>query len=177
MSMKSKYFKIEEMIRCYKEYGRCEGCRLAHAATKLPYGIEDNAVAQIEDVLEPAREKLGMAIVITSGFRCPLKNSRTAGSSKSSQHQKGQASDLQVSHKGFGSMQEWKRANLELAKVIVRNGKWDQLILENVGRNDLLPAWVHVSYVRGGGNRHQILKKVAGGNGYQVVAVEEFLKG
>ena len=43
----------------------------------------------------------------------------------------------------------------DLAKAIVANGTWDQLIL--------YPTFVHVSYKRGGGNRREILRKTSGG--------------
>lgn len=173
--MKSKYFKIEEMIRCYKEYGRCTDCPLDHATRKLPNGLEDNAVALIEDVLEPVREKIGKSVIITSGFRCPVKNAKTKGSAKSSQHQQCTAADIQVSRKGYESMEEWKQANLQLAKEIIKLGRYDQLIIENVGANDLLPVWIHVSYLRRGTNRHQILKKIDGVAGYPSVTKEEVL--
>lgn len=172
--MNAKYFKIEEMIRCYKEYGRCEKCPLDHATKQLPNGLEKNAVALIEDVLEPVREKIRESVIITSGFRCPFKNSLTKGSAKSSLHQQCCAADIQVSRKGYDSMQAWKMANLQLAKEIIKLGRYDQLIIENVGANDLLPVWIHVSYLRKGPNRHQILKKVAGG-AYVSVTQEEVL--
>ena len=50
-----------------------------------------------------------------------------------------------------------------LAKAIIENGKFDQLIL--------YPTFVHVSWKRNGSNRHQILRKV--GNGYQPVSRKE----
>ena len=73
-------------------------------------------------------------------------------------------------------MLEFKIQNMEIARLIVKGGRFDQLILENVGENDLLPAWVHVSWRRGGPNRGQILKKVAGKAGYQVVTKDEVCK-
>lgn len=57
--------------------------------------------------------------------------------------------------------------------VIIKNGKFDQLILENVGEHDLLPTWIHVSFRRGGGNRGQVLKKIAGKKGYQALTSDE----
>ena len=56
----------------------------------------------------------------------------------------------------------------KLAKAIVENGKYDQLILY-----PMLPRFVHVSWKRNGGNRLQILRKV--GNGYQPVTRKEVL--
>ena len=169
-----KYFKITELIRCYRESkaGRCEECRLNEAAKRLPNGIEENITELAQAVLDPAREALGKAVVVNSGFRCPIHNSHVGGASQS-QHIKGQAADICVDHKGYASMREWREANLELARVIARQGKWDQMILENVGRNDLLPAWVHVSYNRFGQNRHEVRKKVAGQSGYPLLSKDE----
>ena len=74
------------------------------------------------------------------------------------------------------NMLEFKEQNKEIARLIIKNGRFDQLILENVGENDLLPAWVHVSWRRGGPNRGQILKKVVGKAGYAVVSTAEICK-
>ena len=113
------YFKKEELIRCYRERknDRCAECKLAQPAMRLPYGIEDNVTALVENVLEPARRKLGKPIIVNSGFRCPLHNGRVGGAT-ASQHMKGEAADLRIDGKPE-----------ELARVIVANGKYDQLIL------------------------------------------------
>lgn len=141
------YFKKEELIRCYRERksDRCTECKLAQPAKKLPYGIEDNVTALVENVLEQARRKLGKPIIVNSGFRCPLHNGRVGGAT-ASQHMKGEAADLRIDGKPE-----------ELARVIVANGKYDQLIL--------YPTFVHVSWKKAGGNRKETLRKV--GNGYQ----------
>ena len=70
-------------------------------------------------------------------------------------------------------MLEFKTQNKEIARLIVKGGRFDQLILENVDENDLLPAWVHVSWRRGGPNRGQVLKKVVGKAGYQMLTTDE----
>ena len=105
-----------------------------------------------EDVLDPAREKLGMPVVVNSGFRCPLHN-KTVGGVYNSQHVSGQAADVRCED------------NKKLAKVIVENGRFDQLILYS--------TFVHVSWKRQGGNRQQILRK--DGNGYVAVSRKEVL--
>lgn len=48
-----------------------------------------------------------------------------------------------------------------LARIIVENGKFDQLII--------YPTFIHVSWKRQGGNRKQILKKTA--TGYEKVSM------
>ena len=125
-----------------------------------------NLEALVENVLDPARAEIGHAVGVSSGFRCKRVNDAIPGSSKTSQHVKGEAADLVA-----GGPHE----NLTLAQIIIRQGKFDQLILENVGRKDLWPQWVHVSYKRNGRNRGEILKKVAGVKGYAVVGRSEVL--
>ena len=149
-----KWFKKTEMIRCYRErqQDRCRECRLQQPASRLPNGIEESMLALGEDVLDPAREKLGMPVVVNSGFRCPLHN-KTVGGVYNSQHVSGQAADVRCED------------NKKLAKVIVENGRFDQLIL--------YPTFIHVSWKRQGGNRQQILRKV--GNGYEAVSRKEVL--
>ena len=150
--MNMKWFKKTEMIRCYRErqQDRCRECRLQQPASRLPNGIEESMMALGEDVLDPAREKLGMPVVVNSGFRCPLHN-KTVGGVYNSQHVSGQAADVHC------------KDNKKLAKVIVENGRFDQLIL--------YPTFVHVSWKRQGGNRQQILRKTS--TGYQKITVNE----
>ncbi len=143
-----KNFKLTELIRCYRDdkAQRCKDCRLTQRTSKLPNGIEENVEALMENVLEPARERLGKAIVVNSGFRCPLHNAAVGGVA-SSQHVKGEAADVRCED------------NHRLARVIVEQGRFDQLIM--------YPTFLHVSYRRQGGNRHEVLKKV--GSGYQKI--------
>ena len=165
----TKHFDKQELIRCYRDEGRCKECKLAQAAMRLPYGIEDNVMALVEDVLEPVRVRFGKPIVVNSGFRCPLHN-RTVGGGTVSQHMKGEAVDITA-----GSPAK----NLELARMIVENGEWDQMILypmltsstsdatressNKLGSPSLLARFVHVSYKRGDVNRREILRKTSGG--------------
>ena len=147
----SKYYKKEEFARCFRENGvRCKECRLAQPAIRLPYGIEENIASLVDNVLEPARERLGKPIVVNSGFRCPRHNSYVGGVA-GSQHVRGEAIDCRCED------------NRKLAKIIVELGKFDQMIL--------YPTFVHVSWKRGGGNRQEILRKTSAG--YQKVAPSE----
>lgn len=137
-----KHFKIEELIRCYRETGRCPECPLKARAQIVPNGAEENERALVEAVLDPARERLGKPITVNSGFRCPLHNSKVGGV-KNSQHLRGEAADVCCAD------------NKRLAEIIEANGKFDQLIL--------YPTFVHVSWKKAGGNRKQILRKTAKG--------------
>ena len=146
-----RWFNKNELIRCYRQdkAQRCKECRLPQPVTRLPNGIEESLTTLVENVLDPVREKLGRSIVVNSGFRCPVHN-RAVGGATGSQHVKGEAADVTLVQ-GSGC-----RVN-DLAKAIVANGTWDQLIL--------YPTFVHVSYKRGGGNRKEILRKTATGYG------------
>ena len=147
-----KHFKIEELIRCFRENGaRCRECPLKQPAGKLPAGCEENLEALVEAVLEPARAAYGKPIIVNSGYRCSIHNAAVGGAS-SSQHMRGEAADLRIE----GTPEK-------LARIIVANGKWDQLIL--------YPTFVHVSWKRNGANRHQVLRKTA--KGYQRVSASE----
>lgn len=143
-----KHFKIEELIRCYRNEDRCPECPLKLRAERAPNDVEANERALVEAVLDPAREKLGRPIMVNSGFRCVVHNRKVGGAS-TSQHMRGEAADLRFSGKPE-----------ELAKVIVENGVFDQLII--------YPTFVHVSNKRNGYNRKEILRKTAGG--YQKVS-------
>ena len=143
-----KYFTISEMI---------------HSATAVARRIwngcgrneEDNLTALIENVLDPARERYGKAIHVSSGFRSAELN-RIVHGSQGSQHLLGMAADVYTDAGPEG--------NLELARVIAINGRFDQMILEDVTPGGLKPKWVHVSWNRHGRNRRQILKMVYRGN-------------
>lgn len=170
----SKYFKKEELARCFRETGRCSECRLAQPVMKLPYGVEENLDSLVSNVLEPVRERLGKPITVNSGFRCPIHN-RAVGGVANSQHMRGEAADICCED------------NRRLAKIIVELGKFDQVIIyptltsstsdatrkssSELGSSSLLPRFIHVSWKKNGPNRGQILRKTA--TGYQKVAPSE----
>ena len=112
---------------------------------QLPPLARENVKALVSEVLDPVREKLGMPIVVNSGYRCERHN-KDVGGVRNSQHLRGEAADVTC-------------ADLpRLKALIIENGKFDQLIT--------YPTFLHVSYKRTGGNRHQRLKK--GGAGYEL---------
>ena len=112
---------------------------------QLPPLARENVKALVSVVLDPVREKLGMPIVVNSGYRCE-KHNKAVGGVKNSQHLRGEAADIHC------------QDNERLKQLIIENGKFDQLIT--------YPTFLHVSYKRTGGNRHQRLKK--GGEGYEL---------
>jgi hypothetical protein len=114
---------------------------------------ELNLLALVGQVLDPARDAYGDRVVVNSAFRTEALN-RLVGGASQSQHMNGEAADV--------TTDEGPRGNLKLASIIVAQGRFDQLILENVDDNDLQPQWLHVSWRRHGINRHEVRKKVKG---------------
>lgn len=86
------------------------------------------------DILEPVREHYGVAFSPSSGYRSP-ELCEAIGSSRKSQHAKGQAADFEVP--GID--------NLALAEWVKENLKFDQLILECYMPGNPNSGWVHCS--------------------------------
>ena len=95
----------------------------------------ENLTELCTHVLEPTRRNFGKPMVITSGYRSE-ELCEAIGSSKNSQHAKGEAADFEM----FGV------DNKELAKYIKNNLIYDQLILEFYNPDDPSSGWVHCSY-------------------------------
>ena len=143
----------------------------------MPEEAKANIMALVDNVLDPARERYGTGIHVNSGYRTEAYNKRVGGTPGSQHCCKGgsAAADICAVHSDYGCMMDWKVANLEIAKAIVKGGKWDQMILYVDGNGSLAPRFVHVSWKRNGGNRKQILKKTA--TGYSAVSAREILQG
>lgn len=140
-----KYFTIAELTRT------------SRSENNIPDANEvNNLVTLVEKVLDPAREEFGEPIKVTSGFRSQEVN-RLVGGAKSSQHCKGQASDLTCSD------------NRKLFRILAEM-EFDQLIYEFGDENQ--PSWVHVSYVLGA-NRNEILRarKSKGKTSYEKIKI------
>jgi hypothetical protein len=147
-----------------KEFA-CKCCR------KLPPFEKENIEALVRNLLDPVRKEFGRPIKVNSGYRCSNRNAAVGGA-KNSQHLRGEAADIAAESRGYANMAAWKEGNQDIARLIIKRGRFDQLILEGVGENDLLPTWIHVSYSRKC-CRGQVLKKVAGQVGYQALTTEE----
>jgi zinc D-Ala-D-Ala carboxypeptidase len=50
------------------------------------------------DKVEKLRDRLGFALPVTSGYRCPEYNNRVSGTGRTGPHTTGRAIDLGVSH-------------------------------------------------------------------------------
>jgi hypothetical protein len=88
-----------------------------------------------EKVLQPVRDHFGKGVKCNSGFRASAVN-QAAGGSKTSDHVKGQAADIEIP--GV--------PNAELAQWIMDNLEYTQLILEFYTPGIPDSGWVHVSY-------------------------------
>lgn len=101
-----------------------------------------NLIYLVENLLDKAREGLGMPITVTSGYRSEAVNRRVGGVA-TSQHTKGEAVDLVCGD------------NAKLFNIL-KKMNFDQLIWEK--GNNIQPAWVHVSLKRIGINRKQVIR-------------------
>ena len=112
------------------------------------------------NIFQPLREGLGVPIYVSSGYRSKELNSAIKGSSKTSQHLKGQALDLDADVYG-------RVTNAEIFYYIKENLDFDQMIWE--GGTEKNPNWVHVSF-NVGKNRGSLLRmyKVNGKSAYKV---------
>jgi hypothetical protein len=166
---------LEKMIKCYNEgaEGRCRDslgktgrdgkvekfeCPLQGAVMKLPNGIEENVKALMEVVLEPVAEAYGKPLKIVEGFVCPRRCVRMSDKSLWL-HVKGDTALIQgVELEGH----ELRFENLEIAREIVKNGKFDEMVLEDVHEGGIEPKRIRVSYMRSGVNRQMVKKRVSG---------------
>ena len=137
------------------------------SATAMKHGIDNRPTPEVVEnlrrlcthTLEPLREKLGLPIIITSGYRTKELNDIIVHASRRSQHMAGQAADFYVAQGPVqGSRVQGSRELLIQAfRLIIEDESidFDQLII--------YPTFIHVSYVSQERNRHQITK--ANGNG------------
>ena len=124
-----KYFRTKE-FEC-----KCGQC-------SMPSEVQANIEALVNNVLDPLREACGKPIYVNSGHRCEAYNRKVGGVPRS-QHIVGEAADIHCDD------------NAKLAKLIVQQGRFDQLII--------YPTFLHVSYKRSGVNRHKVLRKTTTG--------------
>lgn len=95
----------------------------------------ENLKTLCDKVLQPVREHFGKSVTVNSGYRSPESNAAVGGS-KTSDHCKGQAADIEI----VGV------ANADLAQWIMDNLDYTQLILEFYTPGIPDSGWVHVSY-------------------------------
>lgn len=134
-----KYFTMAEMTNSAV-------ARILHIGNKPDAEAAENLKALVMNVLDPARERIGMPIRVNSGYRSQQLNKAVGGVSDS-QHLLGEAADVRV-----GSPEMNKRLYEVLLEL-----PFDQLIWEQ--GSDVGPAWIHVSYKRNGKNRREVLRQ------------------
>ena len=135
-----KNFRIQEFV--------------CHCGCEMPAEARQNIEALVANVLDPVRDEYGKPIYVNSGYRCEKHNAAVGGVPRS-QHMVGEAADISVKSEKLKVKSELD----ELARIIVSQGRFDQLIL--------YPTFLHVSYKRTGANHHRVLRKTA--TGYEVL--------
>jgi hypothetical protein len=116
---------------------------LTKSETALRLGLDNTPDATVtanlktlcEKVLQPVRDHYKKGVKVNSGYRSPESNAAVGGS-KTSDHCRGFACDLEIP--GV--------ANADLAKWIMDNLEYTQLILEFYTPGIPDSGWVHVSY-------------------------------
>jgi hypothetical protein len=121
-------FTLAEMVK--------SDTALRHDMDNTPGEVEiANLKTLCEKVLQPVRDHFQTGVKVNSGFRHPEVNAKVGGS-KTSDHCKGQAADIEIP--GI--------ANADLAVWIMDNLDYTQLILEFYTPGVPDSGWVHVSY-------------------------------
>jgi zinc D-Ala-D-Ala carboxypeptidase len=159
----SKHLTLHEMTRS----GTAKRKGVSNQPT--PQHIQNMKILA-EKIFEPIRRHFNSPIYISSGYRSAALNKVTPGASKTSQHSKGEAVDLDQHNTGS------KITNKEIFNWVKDNLDFDQLIAEFKEGNDL--GWVHVSYNTDGAQRKQILIATKGmfGTKYSPYSKELFAK-
>ena len=114
--------------------------------------VYNNMVYLIEHLLDPVRERLGKAVIVTSGYRNEKLNKAVGGSSTSN-HLYGHAADI---HTGNNSTD-----NINIVYTLLELGiDYDEIIVEGAEFNksgELMSAkWIHVA-TKPTGNRKKFL--------------------
>jgi len=121
-----------------------------HSETAEKMGVDNmpdetqlrNLTLLCEEILEPARLKLGEPIKVSSGLRCRRLN-QAVGGVYNSQHITGCAADIRIRS---------RRYQKRIFAILASNPHVDQLLMEHTKKNDVY--WVHVS--RSDNPRHLI---------------------
>ena len=116
---------------------------MTKSETALRHGMDNTpdqtAISNLQalafHVLQPVRDHYGKGVKVNSGFRHPEVNAKVGGS-KTSDHCKGMAADIEIPGVPNGDLAEWIKNNLPFT----------QLILEAYTKGVPDSGWVHVSY-------------------------------
>jgi len=116
---------------------------LTKSETALRHNLDntptDDIVANLrilaEKVLQPVREHYAKGVKVNSGYRAPEVNAAVGGS-RTSDHTRGMAADIEIPGLPNAELAQWIEANLE----------YTQVILEFYTQGVPDSGWVHVSY-------------------------------
>ena len=108
-----------------------------------------------ERVLQPIRDHFDDIVTVSSGFRNEILSEKI-GSSRKSQHCRGQACDFEIFGVDNNKVSDWIKENL----------MFDPLILEYYKPGNPNSGWIHVSYTKDiNMNRKEYLMAFADENG------------
>lgn len=133
--IKTEHFSLMELVHSDK----AEQFKIDNTPT---VEVVKNLCDLMTEVLEPARIKLGVPIIVRSGYRCPRLN-QIVGGVHNSQHMRGQAADLVCT-----KLEDKKRLF-----EILKDMDIDQLLWET---NSKGTQWIHVSFDQHGTNRQMV---------------------
>ena len=121
-------FSLAEMVK--------SETALRHDMDNTPGEAEiENLKRLAEQVLQPVRDHFAKGVKVNSGFRHPEVNAKVGGS-KTSDHCKGQAADIEIPGVPNAELAQWIKENLDFTQVILE--------FYTPGIPD--SGWVHVSY-------------------------------
>lgn len=140
-----KYFTIEEL--CQSE--TADKLKIDNTPSEE---IIEHLTLLIDCLLDPLREAWGSAIIINSGYRCPILN-KAVGGSKTSSHMSGWSVDMRPKNK---KMEEFKRFVVDFIKTRF----WDQCILEKSGDVE----WIHLSLYNNSGKQRKMIFSIEENN-------------
>lgn len=141
----SENLSLSEMLRS-------ESAKRLNIENKATSEHIENMKLLAVNVFQPIRNHFKRPIHISSGYRSNALNNAVGGS-KTSQHSKGEAMDIDMDHTEI--------TNNQVFQFIRENLEFDQLIWEfGTGLN---PAWVHVSFSRKKNRKQILIAKKQGG--------------
>lgn len=116
---------------------------LTKSETALRQGLDNTPSEEIvtnlktlaEKVLQPVRNHFAKGVKVNSGYRAPEVNAAVGGS-RTSDHTKGMAADIEIPGLPNAELAQWIESNLD----------YTQLILEFYTPGIPDSGWVHVSY-------------------------------
>lgn len=140
------------------------------SSTAIANGIDNTCPSQYVPVLEqlcmtilePLRKFAGQPIIISSGYRCNLLNTKVGGV-YASQHTLGEAADIQIPKTPYTDWDDnLAHTDMDIAHKwfdwLEHNVNFDQLILETSNGRDY---WIHISCRKNKkANRHQVFRNM-----------------